>query len=491
MARSARIHPERKAEVLQSLERNGFLTQGALAGHLEMALSTVNNFINSKRVYISKFEEICDALGLEPQDLIQGRGEAKKPSSQVKETLPINFAAYDDCWVGREQLTQQLKNRLLNSSRLLIILGLTGIGKTALAERISLETEEWFDKDWQQGFLRVSFEAAQQNKDFATVARQWLEKLQVNISPQECHPEQLLLKISDYLQQQRVLVLIDSLENLLTGNEQEGWGSFQDSFWQRFFLNILTAPNCQSRIIVTSQELPTQLVEQRYQQLWHCQVLQGLTEEEQKALIEIMGFDISSTSKDKPLLLRLGRAYQGHPLVLRVILGEINESFRGNVQAYWHEVAAKIEAVENAIAQAEADAKQAIGTEDDWKLHKLTRKVRLEVNRQRLKAVFERLATQVPDAYWLICVAAIYRVPVQVEGWLLQLSNLVKRIEQQGCSEERQEQALLELSHRFLVEEGVNHNNRLVLGLHSLVRSVALEHYQKLIAQLKVARESA
>ncbi|MGC1248291.1 MAG: hypothetical protein WA865_18915, partial [Spirulinaceae cyanobacterium] len=144
-----------------------------------------------------------------------------------------------------------------------------------------------------------------------------------------------------------------------------------------------------------------------------------------------------------------------------------------------------------AIAQAEADAKQAIGTEDDWKLHKLTRKVRLEVNRQRLKAVFERLATQVPDAYWLICVAAIYRVPVQVEGWLLQLSNLVKRIEQQGCSEERQEQALLELSHRFLVEEGVNHNNRLVLGLHSLVRSVALEHYQKLIAQLKVARESA
>ncbi|MGC1245275.1 MAG: NACHT domain-containing protein, partial [Spirulinaceae cyanobacterium] len=309
MARSARIHPERKAEVLQSLERNGFLTQGALAGHLEMALSTVNNFINSKRVYISKFEEICDALGLEPQDLIQGRGEAKKPSSQVKETLPINFAAYDDCWVGREQLTQQLKNRLLNSSRLLIILGLTGIGKTALAERISLETEEWFDKDWQQGFLRVSFEAAQQNKDFATVARQWLEKLQVNISPQECHPEQLLLKISDYLQQQRVLVLIDSLENLLTGNEQEGWGSFQDSFWQRFFLSILTAPSCQSRIIITSQELPTQLVQQRYQQLWHCQVLQGLTEEEQKALIEIMGFDISSTSKDKPLLLRLGRAY--------------------------------------------------------------------------------------------------------------------------------------------------------------------------------------
>ncbi len=46
-----------------------------------------------------------------------------------------------------------------------------------------------------------------------------------------------------------------------------------------------------------------------------------------------------------------------------------------------------------------------MGSDDNWKLHKLTRKVRLEVNRQRLKAVFDRLKSQSPDAYYLICAA--------------------------------------------------------------------------------------
>ena len=43
----------------------------------------------------------------------------------------------------------------------------------------------------------------------------------------------------------------------------------------------------------------------------------------------------------------------------------------------------------------------------------------------------------------------------------------------------------MELSHRFLLEESINHNNKRVLGLHNIIRSVALEHYQKLIANLQ------
>ena len=78
------------------------------------------------------------------------------------------------------------------------------------------------------------------------------------------------------------------------------------------------------------------------------------------------------------------------------------------------------------LAEAESNARKNIGVDDNWKLHKLTLKVRLEVNKQRLHSVFERLEKQVSDAYLLICCASIYRTPVQLEGWLMQLEMIVK-----------------------------------------------------------------
>jgi hypothetical protein len=203
---------------------------------------------------------------------------------------------------------------------------------------------------------------------------------------------------------------------------------------------------------------------------------------EQEALFEIEGLDISQESEARSILLSLGKAYQGHPLVLRVIIGEINgEPFNGNVQAYWHDVSNKIEEVEKDLAEAE---KGQITGEHEWELHKLTRQVRDKVIKERLQAVFNRLKNQVPDAYILICAASVYRLPVQEEGWLMQLAALVRRVEKQICSKERQERALEELLNRSLTEASVNHYNKRVLGQHNLVRSVALENHRQLLQQL-------
>jgi hypothetical protein len=175
-----------------------------------------------------------------------------------------------------------------------------------------------------------------------------------------------------------------------------------------------------------------------------------------------------------------------------VIIGEIlSEPFNGNVRAYWNDVSSKIEEVEKALAEAEADVRKVVGADDDWQLHKLTRKVRLEVNQQRLKSVFDRLESQVRDAYILICAASVYRAPVQQEGWLMQLANLVQRLENQTCSEERKDKALEELCNRYLAEESVNHNDKRVLGQHNLVRSVALAYHKKLLQSLKTEAKSA
>jgi hypothetical protein len=132
--------------------------------------------------------------------------------------------------------------------------------------------------------------------------------------------------------------------------------------------------------------------------------------------------DVSLKSEDKPILMRVRKVYHGHPLTLRVISGEIVESFAGNARAFWHNVGDEIELVEKHLAEAESGAKLEVEN-DDWKLHKLTSKIRDEVYRGRVDAVFRRLQPQNADAYLLICVAAVYRCPVQESGWLLQIES--------------------------------------------------------------------
>lgn len=452
----------------------------SLTTRIGISRSTVQRFEQGNPIRQDSFIDLCKAVGIENWEAIVD--DSPLPQTDFKREFP----QYDDVWVGRYQLVADLSQKLRGTYRLLILVGITGIGKTALAERLTVELQDWFSGDWKNKFKRANFDYEDKANDFASVAARWLEEWGERLLPEEKKPERLLYRLVKHLRENQVLVLIDSLERLLTGNEEDGWGDFADEWWKKFFLSLLSAESCQSRLIVTSQDLPVKLVDSRYKNFWHREVLYGLNESEQVALFETTGLNVSEDSPDKLLLLRIGKAYKGHPLVLRVIIGEIlSEPFNGNVRAYWNDVSSKIEEVEKALAEAEADARKVVGADDDWELHKLTRKVRLEVNQQRLQSVFDRLESQVRDAYILICATSVYRAPVQQEGWLMQLTNLVKRLENQACSEERKEKALEELCNRYLAEESVNHNNRRVLGQHNLVRSVALTHHKNLLQSLK------
>ena len=485
MARSLKISPHYIAQVKQAVKRNGFPSQKALAIELGLSLSTVKSFLNGRPVDYLNFVEIAEKLGQNWQEISQINITVKQQA-----TILENFFSYDSSWVGRDKLITELSQKLHNSCRFLLILGLTGIGKTALAERLAVELQDLIQGDWDNKLLRANFDYEEKAADFSNVAARWLESLGEQIPPIEKKPELLLNRLVRRLQDNRFLVLIDTMEKLLTENEDGSWGDFSDQFWEKFFLRLLSAESCQSRLIVTSQDLPVNFHSKaaRYSNFYQRHILYGLDESEQEALFEIEGLDVSQESEDRQILLRLGKAYKGHPLVLRVIIGEINSKpFNGNVQAYWNDVNNKIEEVEQDLAEAEAGKTKGY---DEWELHKLSRQVRNIVNKERLEAVFNRLKTQVPDAYTLICATSVYRIPVQEEGWLMQLAALVRRVEKQVCSQERQEQALEELLNRFLVEESINQNNKRVLGQHNLVRSVALEHHRHLVHQLQAEVES-
>ena len=292
-------------------------------------------------------------------------------------------SAYDDAWVGRDPLISALSHRLQESCRLLFLTGIAGVGKTALAERLVVEYQE------RPLLLRENFDNQEQAIDFGSVAARLLEKCGQSVTPADRQDVgQLTRRLVHYLQGNRCLLVIDSLEEILQGDEQLGWIKFKDEGFLLFFQQLLAADLCQSRLIITSQELPIQLLEfgTRYQNFWFNQPLSGLSEAEQIALFEKTGLE--TTDNGSPYLLRIGRAYEGHPLALRVITGEIGSSpFFGNVLAYWNHYGSEIEEVEQAIAAAQAG--ELIAADDKWRLDRFTRTLRQNVQK-RLEQTFQR-----------------------------------------------------------------------------------------------------
>ncbi len=413
--------------------------------------------------------EILAKLPIEEtnSDALNQNTKLTKPSSP-------NFFAYDDAWVGRDNIISAMSDRVRASCRLLVLLGITGIGKTALGERIAVELADWLDEDW-SSFHQENFDDEQQSSDFVSVAARWLEKWGELITPEDRKdPQRLLYRLIAYLKENRRLIQMDSLENILEGNEEEGWNSFKDEWWIKFFESYLKADSCQSCIILTSQDLPGQLedVGKRSQNFWYCQPLSGLDKLEQIELFNKTGLDVSEASDAKPYLERIGNAYEGHPLALRVIVGEIkNKPFEGNVVAYWRKYGNEVEEVEKAIAEAQEG--DSVGADDKWQLDRFTKTLRRNV-RSRLNKTFARLKEDAKWAYILLCEASVYRCSVPEDFWLSHLEDWDR-------DEAEQKAALEALRERYLVEELVE-NDLSLLRQHNLIRSVSLE-------QLKIMDE--
>ncbi|OKH33846.1 hypothetical protein NIES2119_22345 [[Phormidium ambiguum] IAM M-71] len=328
------------------------------------SVASLKRFWQSKPIQQDVFQEICQAVGIEKWETIVDNNPQSQSNSKVE------FFAYDDAWVGRKHLVAELIEKVNSSCRLLFLVGITGIGKTALAEKLAVELQSnWLPGDWSK-FHQENFENEQQANDFASVAIRCLEKWGEQIAPDDRqNTQRLLYRLVKRLQENRYLVVIDSLENIMEGNEEEGWNDFKDEWWMRFFESLLAAESCQSRLILTSQDLPGQIPE-RYKNFWDCQILSGLTALERLELFEKTGLEIGTDSANRSYLERIGAAYEGHPLALRVIAGEIGDKpFYGNVVGYWNKYGHEIEEVEKAIEEARTQGIRA-SADDQWQLDK-------------------------------------------------------------------------------------------------------------------------
>jgi hypothetical protein len=230
-----------------TLEQSPFNSLNELAAHLDIAISTVSHYFRGMGGSVARFKEISTALELEVREEIDAQ-----PSTSTHLPKPQNgsisgFYAYDEAWVGRETLVPELAARVQGSCRVLLITSIAGVGKTALAERLSLELTNFGTS------LRENFDNQDQSSDFGSFAARLLEKMGQVVTPSDRNDVQHLLTcLVQALRTESKLIVIDSLEEILQGNEEEGWSEFKDDVFLTFFQQILASDTLQSRLIITS-----------------------------------------------------------------------------------------------------------------------------------------------------------------------------------------------------------------------------------------------
>lgn len=405
--------------------------------------STLQRFWRGIPIRQESFAAICKAVGMEDWTTIADESISSSLDEKTKILIGATSYVYDELtWVERTEITTTLLKILQDKNRILVLSGITGIGKTALAERLIAGLND------EKQFCRLNLDDDEITPDFYSSGIALLRALGEEATPEDKKDKKdLLAHILQLLQNQSYRLQIDSLENLLEVNE-EGWSRFHDVFWQVLFQKLLAGNLCNSQVILTTQDIPGDLetVASRYPLFWHSQVVSGLTEAEQLEMFKMRGLLINA--KTAEYLERIGRIYEGHPLILKVISEDL-KACGGDVERYW---------IQGNFSELEANHPVQFSR----------RRLKFEV-KQRVKYSLQRLPE---DALLLLCRGSVYRRPVPESFWYAMLPQY---------SELQQQAALNLLKSRALVEEDwasdawTGINKEVPLRQHNLIHTVAHE----------------
>ncbi|MGB5772139.1 MAG: tetratricopeptide repeat protein [Crocosphaera sp.] len=400
--------------------------------------STLDRFWQLKPIKQENFVAICQALGIEDWESI-----ADFALLFDTPKLPPTPNLYNpNKWVGRESLINELLSKLNQNTRILWLTGISGVGKTTLGE--CLVVKSWTETnpfDW------VSVEIFdRQLPNFTTGVEAILNKLgDTNIDPQERNDCKIMGdRLLNKLQSHPYWIQIDSVERLLNIENN----AFIDDYWLTF-LNQCLNSNFPSRLLLTSQALPIEMMElgDRYPNVFYTVTLSGLsaTEEHKEQLEFFSKAGITVNESNSCILGQIGDIYEGHPLALQVIAGEIHQDYNNNVAEYWEVNRQEFEQITRELP-----------------LQRLSPALYNEALQKRIRQRIEKSLQQLSNnALSLLCRSSVYRRSVPRIFWLGMLWD---------NSEKEKQQAYLQLGDRALVEK-----EKGLIRQHNLIRDIAYD----------------
>ncbi|MEO1347960.1 MAG: NB-ARC domain-containing protein [Cyanobacteria bacterium J06635_15] len=338
MARSLRIDKEQIQRAKLALKRSGFSSQRALATELGLALSTVSRFFTSKPVDYTTFVDVCDRIGLDWQECAAVKPPSQPPPPPSQETptaseaLPPAVPTVCDwggavevsVFFGRESELAILQQWVVDDCcRLLLVLGMGGMGKTVLAIKLAQQVQSEFDYIiWRS--LRNAPPILELLSDLIGV----LSQQQVRDVPVTV--DQGIARLLTYLRQSRCLLILDNGEALLQSGDRSGrYRAGYEGYGQ--LLRAIGESDHTSSLVLTSREQPRSFTAKQGQGLpIRSLKLGGLSVGDSQHLCANKGQFTGSKVEWADLVQR----YAGNPLALTIVAAFVSEFFEGSLTQF-------------------------------------------------------------------------------------------------------------------------------------------------------------
>jgi len=229
---------------------------------------------------------------------------------------------------GREAELYKLKRWILEDHcRVILLLGMGGIGKTSLALKLANDIKDEFDC--------VIWRTLQAGQPLINLLEDLLNTAAVQPgAPLPNTLEDRLALLVEMMRQQRCLIVLDNLDTMLQADVPTG--QFQTQYLDYVQLlewigvGRMGEAAHKSCLLLTSREKPKEITKQEGETSpIRSLPLKGLTEAECSALLSAKGLN-GSLEDQRQLITR----YIGNPLALKIVSTTIHELFEGNISKF-------------------------------------------------------------------------------------------------------------------------------------------------------------
>lgn len=223
---------------------------------------------------------------------------------------------------GRTQELATLEQWIVGDRcRLIVLLGMGGIGKTALAVKLAEQVQGEFEY-----VIWRSLRNAPPVQETLTNLLKFLSNQQEN---NLLDIDAQVSRLTEYLRSSRCLLVLDNAESILESGDYAGrYREGYEGYGQ--LIRCVTETCHQSCLMLTSREKPTGLDSKEGSTLpVRTLQLAGLQSAEAQELLKVE--DLSGLEDDLTKLIQL---YQGNPLALKIISTSIQILFNGNISEF-------------------------------------------------------------------------------------------------------------------------------------------------------------
>ncbi|MBW4615539.1 MAG: NACHT domain-containing protein [Desmonostoc vinosum HA7617-LM4] len=319
--------------------------------YLDMAVESDYDPGHIKDIGYELWRSLSQALG-EKVTKNNLHGVLKRTTQAQKDTnAPINFQPFTNYtdwgeaidvsqFYGRTTELETLSQWIgRDNTRVVTLLGMGGIGKTALSVKLAEQLQGEFEYVIWRSVRHAPF-----FHDKVTECIKILSHQQVTTLP--ANPHDQITCLIEYLRKSRCLLILDNFDTLLqqgqgTSCYREGYESYGELLWR------LGETKHQSCIVLTSREKPDQIAALEGDGLpVRTLALSGLEVAVGQTILTLKGL---SGSQDETR--QLVECYRGNPLALKIAATSIRDLHEGNIAHFFTEGTSVFKGISNLLDQ--------------------------------------------------------------------------------------------------------------------------------------------